>query len=39
MSNIESLIYVLVAWVLHNVHFRQFDGLKIQYLIIRQRAY
>jgi len=24
MSNDESLIYVLVYWVFHNVHFRHF---------------
>jgi len=28
MSNIESLIYVLDAWVLHNVHFRHFTVWK-----------
>jgi len=35
MSNDESLIYVLVSWVFHNIHFRHFGGLKIRFLIIR----
>jgi len=37
MSNDESLIYVLLTWVLHKVHFRHFGGLKMRFLIIRQR--
>jgi len=38
MSNDVSLIYVLLSWVFHNVHFRHFGGLKIRFLIIRQRV-
>jgi len=38
MSNDESFIYVLVSWVFHNVHFRNFTGLKMRFLIIRQRV-
>jgi len=38
MSNDESLIYVLVFWVFHNVHFRHFGDLKIRFLIIRERV-
>ena len=38
MSNDGSLIYVLVSLVYHNVNFRHFGGLKMQFLIIRQRV-
>jgi len=38
MSNDESLIYVLVYWVFHNVHFRHFGELKLRFLLIRQRV-
>jgi len=38
MSNDESLIYVLLSWVFHSVHFRHFGGLKRRFLIIRQRV-
>jgi len=38
MSNVESLIYVLVSWVFHNVHFRNFRDLKMQFLLIRHRV-
>jgi len=38
MSNDESLIYVLLSWVYHNVHFRDFGGLKMRVLLIRQRV-
>jgi len=38
MTNDESLVYVLVSWVFHNVHFRHFGGLKMRFLIIRQRV-
>jgi len=38
MSNDESLIYVLHSWVYHNVHFQHFGGLKMRFLIIRQRV-
>jgi len=38
MSNDDSLSYVLVSLVFHNVHFRQFGGLKMRFLIIRQRV-
>ena len=38
MTNDESLIYVLVSWVLHNVHFRHFGNLKLRFLLIRQRV-
>jgi len=37
MSNDESLVYVLVYWVFHNVHFRHFGDLKMRFLLIRQR--
>jgi len=37
MSNVESLIYVLVSWVFHNVHFRNFGDLKVRFLLILQR--
>jgi len=36
MSNVESLIYVLVSWVFHNDHFRHFGDLKMRFLLIRQ---
>jgi len=39
MSKFESLIYVLVSWVFHNVHFLHFYVLKMRYLIIRQRVW
>jgi len=38
MSNDDSLIYVLVCWVFHNVHFRHFGDLKMRFLLIRQQA-
>jgi len=38
MSNDEILIYVLVSWVFHNVHFRRFCDLKMRFLLIRQRV-
>jgi len=34
MSNDESLIYVLVSLVFHNVYFRHIGGLKTRFLII-----
>jgi len=36
MSNDESLIYVLVSGVFHNVHFRHFGKLKMRFQLIRQ---
>jgi len=38
MSNYESVIYVLVSWVIHNVHFQHLGGLKMRFLLIRQRV-
>jgi len=38
MSNDVSLIYVVVSWVFHTVHFRHFGGLKMWFLIIRLRV-
>jgi len=38
MSNDDSLIYVLVSWVLHNVPFRLFGDLKMRFLLISQRV-
>jgi len=38
MSNDESLMYVLLTWVFVNVHFRHFGGLKMRFLLIRQRV-
>jgi len=38
MSNIESLIFVLVSWVLHKVHIRNFVDLKMRFLLILQRV-
>jgi len=38
MSNDESVIYVLVSRVLHNVHFRHFGELNMRFLLIRQRV-
>jgi len=38
MSNDESIIYVLVSGVFHNVHFRHFGELKLRFLVIRQRV-
>jgi hypothetical protein len=38
MSNDESLIYVLIACVFHNVHFRHFGEQKMRFLLIRQRV-
>jgi len=38
MCNDESLIYVLVSSVFHTVHFRNFGGLKMRFLLIRQRV-
>ena len=36
MSNDESLIYVLVSWVFHNLHFRNIGKLKMRFQYIRQ---
>jgi len=38
MSNDETLIYVLIPWVFHNVHFRHYGQLKMRFLLIRQRV-
>jgi len=38
MSNDESLIYVIVSWVYHNVHFRHLSELNKRFLLIRQRV-
>jgi len=38
MSNDESLMYVLLTWVFLNLNFRHFGGLKMRFLIIRQRV-
>jgi len=38
MSNVDSLIYVLVNLVFHNFHFRNFGSLKMRFLIILQRV-
>jgi len=38
MCNDESVIYVLVSWVFHNVHFRHFVRLKMRILLIRKRV-
>jgi len=38
MSNFDSLIYVLVSRVFHNIHFRHFGDLKMRFLIIRHRV-
>ena len=38
MSNDETVIYVLVSWVLHNVHFRHFGELKMRFMLIRHRV-
>jgi len=38
MSNDESIFYVLVSWVFHNVHFQHLGELKMRFLIIRQRV-
>jgi len=38
MSNDESLIYVLVSWVYHNVYYQQLGDLKMRFLLIRQRV-
>jgi len=37
-SNDNSLIYVLLSLVYQNVNFRHFVGLKMRFLIIRQRV-
>jgi len=37
MTNDDRLIYVLVSCLFHNVHFRHFGGLKMRFLLIRQR--
>jgi len=39
MTNDESLIYVQVSWVFHNVHFRHFGDLKMRFLIINNGSY
>jgi len=36
MSNDVSVIYVLISWVFHNVHFRHFRKLKMRFQHIRQ---
>jgi len=36
MSNDKILIYVLVSLVFHNVNFRHFGGLKMQFQIIHR---
>jgi len=36
MSNDERLIYVLVSWVFHNLHFRHFGKLKMLFQLIHQ---
>jgi len=38
MSNDESVIYILVSWVLHNVYFRHFGELKMRFMLFRQRV-
>jgi len=38
MSNDDSLVYVLVSLVFHNVHFLHFGPHKKRFLIIRQRV-
>jgi len=38
MSNDESIIYVLLSWVFHNILFRQFGKLKMRFLLICQRV-
>jgi len=38
MSSDESLFYVVVSSVFHNVHFRHIVGLKTWLLIIRQQV-
>jgi len=38
VSNEGSLSYVLVSRVFQNVLFRHFGGLKIRFLLIRQRV-
>jgi len=38
MFNDDSLIYILVPWVFQNFHFRHFGGLKMRFLLIRQRV-
>jgi len=38
MSNDESLIYLLVSWVFHNVPFRHYGVLKMRFLLIRHRV-
>jgi len=38
MNNDDSLIYVLVSLVFHNVHFRHLGDLKMRILLIRQRV-
>jgi len=36
LSNDESLIYVLVSCVFHNVYFRHSGDLKMRFLLIPQ---
>jgi len=36
MSNYDNVIYKLVSWVFHNVHFRHFGKLKMRFQYIRQ---
>jgi len=38
MSIEETLIYVLISYMFHNVHFRHLEELKMRFLIIRQRV-
>jgi len=39
MSNDESLIYVLVSWVFHNVHFRNIGSWKCDFSTFVNGAY
>jgi len=38
VTNDEILIYVLISWVLHDVHIRHFGEQKMRFLFIRQRV-
>jgi len=38
MSNDDTLIYVTISWLFHNVHFRHFGELNMLFLLIRQRV-
>jgi len=39
MTNDDRLIYVLVSCVFLNVHIRHLGGLKMRFLLIRQRVF